>query len=114
GSLDEMLDRVATYAEKTESLKKKIKKALTYPTAVIVVAMAITGGLLWFVVPRFQEIFASFGAELPLPTQMVINMSEIVKTYGWLIIIIMVVGFSSLRTAYKKNPKVEETIDRMS
>src|SRR5690606_36535668 len=102
GSLDEMLERVATYAEKTEALKKKIKKALPLPCAVIVVALAITAGLLWFVVPRFQEIFSSFGAELPLPTQMVIHMSNLVKSYGWLIIIIMVVAISSLRTAYKK------------
>lgn len=114
GSLDEMLDRVATYAEKTESLKKKIKKALVYPVAVIIVALLISTGLLLFVVPRFQEIFASFGAELPLPTQMVINLSEMVQSYWWLFLTVIVGSVVGLRTAYRKNPKVEEAMDKFS
>lgn len=85
GALETLLDRVATYKEKTESLKAKIKKAMTYPIAVIVVALVVSAILLIKVVPQFQSVFANFGAELPAFTQMVINLSEMLQEW-WLIV----------------------------
>ena len=79
GALETLLDKVATYKEKTEELKGKVKKALFYPTAVLVVAFVVSGILLLFVVPQFQELFQGFGADLPAFTQMVINLSEFMQ-----------------------------------
>jgi type IV pilus assembly protein PilC len=92
GILDTLLDKVATYKEKTESIKKKIKKALTYPIAVIVVAFIVTTILLLFVVPVFEDMFKSFGAELPIFTQLVVNISKWISQYWWLILGIISVG----------------------
>ncbi len=78
-----MLDRVATYNEKSESIKKKIKKAMTYPCAVIIVAVLVTAALLIFVVPQFESLFKGFGAELPAPTRAVMAMSKWVQSYWW-------------------------------
>lgn len=85
GILEEILERVALYKEKTLALKGKIKSALFYPTAVIVLAFLITAGIMLFVVPSFKELFDSFGAALPLPTQIVINISNAFTSYWWLI-----------------------------
>lgn len=85
GILEEILERVALYKEKTLALKGKIKAALFYPTAVIVLAFLITAGIMLFVVPSFKELFDSFGAALPLPTQIVINISNAFTSYWWLI-----------------------------
>ena len=96
GVLETLLDKIATYKEKTESMKKKIKKALTYPIAVIVVAFVVTAILLLFVVPVFEDMFKSFGADLPAFTRMVVNMSEWLKEWWWIvlgIIILAVYGF---------------------
>jgi type IV pilus assembly protein PilC len=81
GALESLLEKVATYKEKNEALKGKIKKAMFYPIAVIVVAFIVSAILLIFVVPQFKQVFASFGAELPAFTQMVINMSEWLQSY---------------------------------
>jgi type IV pilus assembly protein PilC len=86
GTLEVMLDRVATYKEKTEQLKAKIKKALTYPTAVIVVALVVTGILLVKVVPQFAETFQSFGADLPAFTLFVLGLSDFMQKW-WFIIL---------------------------
>ena len=86
GVLDTLLDKVATYKEKTESMKKKIKKALTYPLAVIVVAFIVTSILLLFVVPVFEDLFKSFGADLPVFTQMVVDMSKAMKEWWWIVL----------------------------
>ncbi|MFA5941878.1 MAG: type II secretion system F family protein [Sinimarinibacterium sp.] len=86
GTLEALLDKVATYKEKTEAIKKKVKKALTYPTAVLVVAFIVTGILLYFVVPQFQDLFQGFGADLPAFTMMVINMSHFVQDKWWVIL----------------------------
>ena len=86
GVLDTLLDKIATYKEKTESMKKKIKKALTYPIAVIVVAFIVTTILLLFVVPVFEDLFKSFGADLPVFTQMVVSMSRGMKEWWWIIL----------------------------
>ncbi|MBD4432187.1 type II secretion system F family protein, partial [Xanthomonas citri pv. citri] len=79
GALENLLDRVATYKEKTESLKAKIRKAMTYPIAVIIVALIVSAILLIKVVPQFQSVFQGFGAELPAFTQMVVNLSEFLQ-----------------------------------
>ncbi|MEX0900997.1 MAG: type II secretion system F family protein [Gammaproteobacteria bacterium] len=81
GALETMLDKLATYKEKTEAIKAKIKKALFYPTAVLVVAFIVTAILLIYVVPMFQELFEGFGAELPAFTQFVVNLSEFAQAY---------------------------------
>ncbi len=85
GILDNILDKVATYKEKTEAIKGKIKKALFYPTAVIIVAFIITAILLIFVIPMFEELFAGFGADLPAMTKFVIELSKIFQAYWWAI-----------------------------
>jgi len=99
GSLETMLDRVATYKEKTEALKSKLKKAMKYPIAVVTVAVIVTGILLVKVVPQFQEIFTSFGAQLPAFTLFVIGLSEIVQAYWFIVLAVifaLVAGFNRL------------------
>lgn len=98
GSLEEMLDRIATYKEKTEALKSKIKKALNYPIAVVVIAVVVTGILLVKVVPQFEDIFKGFGAELPAFTQFVIRISEFMQVYWWMFLL----GGVAFVTIYKK------------
>jgi len=94
GVLESLLHKIADYKEKTESIKAKIKKALTYPTAVLVIAGIVSGVLLVFVVPQFEELFKGFGAELPAFTQMVVGMSRFMQSYWWAIIgIIAGIGF---------------------
>lgn len=104
GTLEVMLDRVATYKEKTEQLKAKIKKALTYPTAVVVVALVVSGILLVKVVPQFAETFQSFGADLPAFTLFVLGLSEFMQAW-WFIILGIIIGsvvaFKELRLRSK-------------
>jgi type IV pilus assembly protein PilC len=92
GVLETLLDKIATYKEKTESMKKKIKKALTYPIAVIVVAFIVTAILLLFVVPVFEDMFKSFGADLPAFTRMVVTMSEWLKEWWWVVLGILTIA----------------------
>ncbi|MBV1909661.1 MAG: type II secretion system F family protein [Kangiellaceae bacterium] len=92
GSLEGMLDRIATYKEKTEALKSKIKKALNYPIAVVVIAVIVTSILLVKVVPQFQEIFEGFGAELPAFTLFVIGISKFMVAYWWMFLF-AIIGF---------------------
>ena len=82
GALETLLDKIATYKEKTEAIKKKIKKALFYPAAVLVVAVIVTIILLIFVIPQFESLFKGFGADLPAFTQMVISLSRFVQDQG--------------------------------
>ena len=82
GALESLLDKIATYKEKTEAIKKKVKKALFYPSAVMVVALIVTIILLIFVIPQFESLFKGFGADLPAFTQMVINLSRFVQSNG--------------------------------
>ena len=112
GALETMLDRIATYKEKTEALKAKIKKALTYPIAVVVVAIVVTGILLVKVVPQFAETFSSFGADLPAFTLFVLNLSEIAQEW-WFIILVCIVGFVFLfKEAVKRSPQLAYAVDR--
>lgn len=112
GTLETMLDRVAMYKEKSESLRRKIKKALMYPTAVIIVAIIVTAILLIFVVPQFEDLFKSFGAELPAFTQMVIHMSEFVQKTWWLILLGGIAAFSIFRSAKRRSPKFRAFLDK--
>ncbi|GFM69990.1 type II secretion system protein F [Pseudomonas cichorii] len=112
GALESLLDRVATYKEKTEALKSKIKKAMTYPIAVMVVAVIVSGILLIKVVPQFQTVFASFGADLPAFTLMVIGLSEIVQQLWLAIIGLFIAGFFMFKRAYKQSQKFRDSIDR--
>jgi type IV pilus assembly protein PilC len=112
GALESLLDRVASYKEKTESLKAKIKKAMTYPIAVIVVAFVVTAILLIKVVPQFQSIFEGFGAELPAFTLMVIGLSQILQDY-WLIVLgVLIAAIFLFRRTYKTSEKFRNWLDR--
>ena len=113
GSLETMLDRIATYKEKTEQLKAKIKKALTYPIAVIVVAVIVTGILLVKVVPQFAETFSSFGADLPAFTLFVLNLSELAQKYWFFILISIILTFAAYGKVKEKSEKVREFNDRI-
>lgn len=112
GALENLLDRVATYKEKTESLKAKIRKAMTYPIAVIIVALIVSAILLIKVVPQFQSVFQGFGAELPAFTQMVVNLSEFLQEW-WLAVIVGVgvIGFT-FKELHKRSKKFRDTLDR--
>ncbi len=111
GALDTLLERVATYKEKSESLKAKIKKAMTYPLAVICVAVIVTGVLLVKVVPQFQSVFAGLGAELPAFTLMVIGLSEFVQAWWWLLLGGLIVGFPGFRHALKRSQRFRDWLD---
>ena len=112
GALETMLDRIATYKEKTEALKAKIKKALTYPIAVVIVAIVVTGILLVKVVPQFAQTFSGFGADLPAFTLFVLYLSELAQAY-WLIILVGLIGFVFLfKEAARRSPAVAYAIDK--
>jgi type IV pilus assembly protein PilC len=114
GSLETMLDRIASYKEKTESMKAKVKKAMTYPAAVLVVAFVVSGILLIKVVPQFEDVFAGFGAELPAFTQFVVGISEFTQEW-WLAMVMSVVGvIFMISYTYKRSKKMRDTIDRLS
>jgi type IV pilus assembly protein PilC len=113
GALETLLDKVATYKEKTEALKKKIKKALFYPAAVLAVAVIVTIILLIFVIPQFESLFKGFGADLPAFTQMVINLSRFVQDQGWWML--LVAGGAGWTFFYfkKRSRPMRQFLDRM-
>jgi type IV pilus assembly protein PilC len=112
GALEQMLDRIATYLEKTELLKKKVKKAMTYPIAVIVVAIVVTAILLVKVVPQFESLFQGFGAELPVFTQMVVNLSEWLQSW-WFVVLLSIVGSIFLfKEAKRRSQKFSDVVDK--
>lgn len=111
GALETIYDRIALYKEKAEALKAKIKKAMFYPIAVIVVATIVTLILLIFVVPQFEEIFAGFGAELPAFTQMVLGLSNFVQTYGFFIGGGVFASSFLFVRAHRKSPKLRDYVD---
>jgi type IV pilus assembly protein PilC len=112
GALEQMLDRIATYLEKTELLKKKVKKAMTYPIAVIIVAIVVTAILLVKVVPQFESLFQGFGAELPVFTQMVVNLSEWLQTW-WFVVLLGIVGTIFLfRESVRRSQKFSDFVDK--
>lgn len=113
GVLETLLDKIATYKEKTESMKKKIKKALTYPIAVVVVAFLVTAILLLFVVPVFEDLFKSFGADLPAFTRMVVEMSKWLQEWWWILIGVIGGSFYVFNFFKKRSRKFNHFLDRM-
>ncbi|RDJ00185.1 type II secretion system F family protein [Dyella solisilvae] len=113
GVLETVLDTVATYKERTESMKAKIKKALFYPIMVVVVAMLVSMIMLLFVVPVFAQTFKDAGAELPAPTQFVVNASEFMKSYWWVVVGGTVGGVVALVMAKNRSEKFAHLLDRV-
>jgi type IV pilus assembly protein PilC len=113
GILEDLLDRLALYMEKTEAIKSKVKSALMYPTAVIVVAFVVVAVIMIFVIPAFKEVFSSFGADLPAPTLAVIAMSEFFVAYWWLIFGALGGGLYFFMQAWRRNEKVQRAMDRL-
>jgi type IV pilus assembly protein PilC len=113
GILDQLLDRLAVYMEKTEAIKSKIKSALMYPISVLIVAFVVTAVIMIFVVPAFKEVFSNFGADLPGPTLAVIAISEIFVNYWWLIFGGMGGGFYFFMQAWRRNEKMQQVMDRL-
>ncbi|WP_417513632.1 type II secretion system F family protein [Marinobacter sp.] len=112
GALEKMLDRIATYLEKTELLKKKVKKAMTYPIAVVVVAIVVTAILLVKVVPQFESLFQGFGAELPVFTQMVVRLSEWMQSW-WFVVLLGIMGTIFLfKEANRRSQKFSDFVDK--
>lgn len=111
GTLDKILSRLGTYLEKTETIKRKVKKALIYPTAIIIVAFVVSFILLLFVVPQFQAIFSSFGAELPYFTRVVVHLSDFVREFWWIIVGAIIAGIWGFRYGVKHNEKMAEKVD---
>lgn len=113
GALETLLDKIATYKEKTEAIKKKIKKALFYPAAVVVVAIVVTAILLIYVIPQFESLFQGFGADLPAFTRFVIELSNFVQETGWLILLGIVAAVIGFIQARKRSRAFQHFLDRM-
>jgi type IV pilus assembly protein PilC len=114
GALETLLDKVATYKEKSEAIKKKVKKALFYPAAVLIVAFIVTIILLIFVIPEFQTLFQGFGANLPAFTQFVINLSLLVQHDGIFLAIVAGAAIYAFLYFKKRSRKMREVLDRVS
>ncbi|MCY1294229.1 Type II secretion system protein F [compost metagenome] len=112
GALETLLDRIATYKEKTEQQKAKIKKAMNYPIAVVAVAVIVSAILLIKVVPQFQEVFANFGAELPAFTLMVIGLSEALQNWWFVVLIVLFGAGFALKEAHRRSEKFRDWVDR--
>jgi type IV pilus assembly protein PilC len=113
GILETLLDRLATYQEKTIAIKQKIKSALTYPTAVLVVAFVVVAVIMIFVIPAFKEVFTSFGADLPAPTLMVMAMSEFFVSYWWAIFGSVGGGLYFFFQTWKRSEVMQKRMDRL-
>ena len=114
GALENLLDKVALYKEKSEAIRLKIKKALVYPISVLVVAFVVTAILLIFVVPIFADMFESFGAELPAFTQMVVNMSNTFVDNWYYIFGTIILAVMGIKNFYKRSAAFREAVDRAS
>ena len=113
GILEALLDRLATYMEKTEAIKSKIKSALMYPASVVVVAFVVVAIIMIFVIPAFKQVFSSFGADLPAPTLIVMAISEFFVAYWWLIFGVIGGGLYFFMQAWKRNERVQKIMDRL-
>ncbi|MCG7922043.1 MAG: type II secretion system F family protein [Candidatus Thiodiazotropha lotti] len=113
GVLESLLHKIATYKEKTESLKGKIKKAMFYPAAIVVAAIVVTAVLLIFVIPQFEQLFTNFGAELPAFTQMVVHLSHLVRDWWWVILLGTAAGGYMFSSLWKRSRKLRHAIDRI-
>ena len=114
GVLDQVLENIATYKERIESIKGKIKKALFYPATVIGVAVLVTAILLVFVIPQFESIFQSFGGDLPAFTQLVVSLSESLQQVGWLYLLIFIAAIIAIVQLKKRSKPFAHFLDRMS
>lgn len=114
GVLDTILDEIATYRERIESIKGKIKKALYYPIAVIAVAIIVSAILLIYVIPQFEGIFSSFGADLPAFTRLVLNASEFIRSNGILLLVGIIASVTGIIMAKNRSPKFAHWMDRVS
>ncbi|HKK23610.1 MAG TPA: type II secretion system F family protein, partial [Pseudohaliea sp.] len=114
GALETLLDKIATYKEKTEAIKKKIKKALFYPAAVVAVAIIVTVILLIFVIPAFEDLFTGFGADLPAFTRMVVELSNFVRDQGWLLLLGLIAAVSAFLYFKKRSRPMQHFLDRLS
>ena len=112
GILDSILDKIATYKEKTEAIKGKIKKAMTYPIAIMVVAFIITVILLIFVIPQFEQLFSGFGADLPAMTKFVVAMSEWMQAYWWALFLGIAITVKSGLEAKKRSKAFNIFLDK--
>ncbi|MHC9013107.1 type II secretion system F family protein [Stenotrophomonas rhizophila] len=112
GVLETVLDTIATYKENIEGLKGKIKKALFYPAMIVAVAIIVSAILLLFVVPQFEEVFSSFGAELPAFTQIIVSASRFMVSYWWALLGVILVSIFGFIYAYKRSPTMQHTMDR--
>ncbi len=113
GVLETVLETIANYQENLETLKGKIKKALFYPAMVIAVAILVSSGLLLWVVPQFEDIFKSFGTDLPIFTQMIVAASRFMVSWWWLILLVAIAGIGGSIFAYKRTPKMQYAMDRL-
>ena len=113
GVLESLLDKLAVYKEKTQAIKKKVKTALTYPIAIIVVAIALIFIMMMFVLPAFKEVYANMGAELPSLTQLVMSLSDLFVDYGWIMIILLIVLAFGLYKLHEKSPTFQKRIDAL-
>jgi type IV pilus assembly protein PilC len=114
GILDSILDRLAVYKEKTLALKGKIKAAMFYPAIVIVIATVVVAIIMWFVIPSFKQVFASFGASLPWLTEVIVAISDWFVNFWYLVLFVPIVFFTVLWYLWKKNPQIRHTVDRLS
>jgi type IV pilus assembly protein PilC len=112
GALENLLDKVATYKEKTEALKKKVKKALFYPAAVLVVAVVVTIILMIFVIPQFEELFKGFGADLPAFTKLIIDISKFIQADGLFIGVVVGGAIYAFTYFHKRSRKMRQVIDK--
>lgn len=113
GILETLMDRLATYMEKTEAIKGKIKTALMYPISVVIVAFVVVTVIMIFVIPAFKEVFTSFGADLPAPTLIVMGISEFFVANWWLIFGVIGGGFYFFMQAWRRSPKMQRVMDRL-
>ncbi len=114
GALESLLDKIATYKEKTEELKAKVKKALFYPVAVLIVAFIVCVILLIFVVLQFQSIFEGFGADLPAFTQLVVNLSEFIQAKWWAVFLGVGASIFAFTYAKQRSPTMRRNLDLIS
>jgi type IV pilus assembly protein PilC len=114
GILEDLLNKIATYKEKTEAIKSKVKKALTYPIAIVIVAFAVAAILLIFVVPQFESLFAGFGADLPGLTKLVIEMSDFLVAWWWAVFGALGIAGYSFKVAVKNSLPLQNNLQRLS
>lgn len=114
GTLEKILGRLAGYLERTEMLKKKVKKAMIYPVAILSIALGVSLILLIFVVPQFQKMFESYGKQLPLFTRMVVHLSEFLQHEWWVLALVVAAGVYAFRRAKKTSESFNVALDKMT